>query len=60
MDGVVGIGYPRGTKSLALSKVADLSFAEMLAIIDRAQDEVATRASRSRADASEGPTSVAS
>lgn len=61
MDGVVGIGYPRGTKSLAVSKVADLSFAEMLAIIDRAQDEVGvTRSARPQTVASGGPTSVAS
>ena len=50
MDGVQHLGYPRGTKALALSKVADLSYTEMLAIIDRAEDELMSQAD-ARADA---------
>jgi hypothetical protein len=55
MESVQQIGYPKGTKALTLSKVADLSYAELLAVIDHAQDEVMRRA-----DATEGPTLAAS
>jgi len=58
MESVQQIGYPKGTKALALSKVADLSPAELLAVIDRAQDEVMRRADQDGATA--GPTLAAS
>lgn len=55
MESVQQIGYPKGTKALTLSKVADLSAVEFLAIIDRAQDEVTARDA-----ATAGATSAAS
>jgi hypothetical protein len=55
MEGVQQIGYPKGTKALALSKVADLSAVELLAVIDHAQDEVTARGA-----ATAGATSAAS
>ena len=56
LDSVLALGYPKAFKTRAMRSMEGLSFAEMVAILDRAQDEIRPP----RASAIAGATSAAS